>query len=241
MLLDVQPPQDVLHAVDGPREVDRHVQTELGEPAVLALGWLRWHDPPQSLHLATRQQPPAVQPQQFAELIGVAAIRLPRASFLGLNQHHFATTELGQQLREPIMEAANLEDRNEAIFAGTSGSSRPVACSGLSSADIRRILEQSHTDRERSKKLMSGLIGLFSAMSLGIMIFARGGSGFGSAVVAIVLGPIGLMSCIWWLRQYGGALPDSGSPPYGGMASGMALLAFIWTIMIVGGILVALQ
>lgn len=112
----------------------------------------------------------------------------------------------------------------------------------VSPTDIRRTVEKLHADREGWKKLTGGAIGLFFAISLAILGSASGGVvGSGGPLVAIVVGVIGLSSCIWWLRQYGGDLPDPGTPPYGGMGSGIALLAFIWGLVIVAGVIVAFR
>lgn len=96
-------------------------------------------------------------------------------------------------------------------------------------------------DREGMKKSTGGAIGLFFAISLYIMDSTNRVGGFGRPLILIVIGAIGLFSCIWWLRQYGGDVDAPGTPSYGGMSGGIVLLTFIWVGITVFGILAAFR
>ena len=63
-----------------------------------------------------RQQPLTVDPQQAAELMGVAAVGFLLRPFLGLDQHRLSAAVLGQHFQQPVVEAADFDDRYESAF-----------------------------------------------------------------------------------------------------------------------------
>jgi hypothetical protein len=73
------------------------------------------HDPPQSRRLFPALKSLTIDQQKLGELRGVASIGLFAAPRGRLHEHHVRTAELvPQHLHQPVVEAADFQDRLEA-------------------------------------------------------------------------------------------------------------------------------
>ncbi len=110
LLFEVVLPQQVFDPVDRPRPLPAQALPHRRQLPILGFTLGGRLHAPHAFHPLPRQQPPAVDPQQPAELVGVAAVGLLLGPLFHLNEHRFAAAVLGQHFQQPVVEAADFDD-----------------------------------------------------------------------------------------------------------------------------------
>ncbi len=106
-------PQQVFDLVDRPRPLPAHPLPHGCQLPIFGLTLRRRLDATHAFHPSARQQPTAVDPQQAAELVGVATVGLLLGPLFRLDQHRFPAAVLAQHFQKPVVEPADFEDRRE--------------------------------------------------------------------------------------------------------------------------------
>ncbi|NJR13579.1 MAG: hypothetical protein HC779_04260 [Phyllobacteriaceae bacterium] len=87
-----------------------------GQPPVGQVAFRNDLHLPHTLNLLSSEQSQPIDPQQLAQGIGVAAVGLLLGLLLRLNQHDLTAAVFRQQPQQPIVEAADFDDRHVASF-----------------------------------------------------------------------------------------------------------------------------
>jgi hypothetical protein len=109
-------PQNLVDAVEHGSPLARQFRTQRRQLSIVGFLRSRRLDAPQAKGMLPLEELLPMDPEQVAQLAGIAAIGLLLGPLRRLREHGFATTVLLEHRQQPIVHAADLQDRQKAAL-----------------------------------------------------------------------------------------------------------------------------
>lgn len=110
-MLEVEASKYAADLVDRSTDVDAGVFAEVGQAALLKLDGCRLVDDPQFFDRLLIGDLFAVKPEQFTQCGGIELVGLFLTGVFGLNQDKSLAAEVFEHFEQPVVEAADFDDR----------------------------------------------------------------------------------------------------------------------------------